>query len=166
MELSIGDYYTDLFESFKYDKEAIDEQITRDLPRMSLYMNGTKITTKNLFYSIINNLHYNSIYKRLIWILPTQVSLFLFYNHLNNIYKKQDYLVAEISEGDKYSNGFFVYIDTIDSKNINIIFKKNFRLLYSKKNREIQTVGYVFCNIIISLKANSKVKMTYEEYKV
>lgn len=166
MEISIGDYYTDLFESFKYNKEAVDEQITRDLPRMNLYMNGIKITTKNIFYSIINNLPYNSIYKRLIWIIPTQVSMFLFYNHLYNIYKKEDYLVAEIAEGDKYSNGFFVYIDTIDKKNINISFKKNFRILYSKKNREIQTVAYVFCNIKIPLKANAKVTMTYEEYKI
>ena len=54
----------------------------------------------------------------------------------------------------------------INIKNINISFKKNFRILYSKKNREIQTVAYVFCNIKIPLKANAKVTMTYEEYKI
>ena len=166
MELSVADYYTDLYESFKYNKEEIDEQITKDLPRMNLYINGAKISSKNTFYSIINNLPYDTIYKRLIWIIPTQVSMFLFYNHLYNKYKKQDYLVAEIAEGDKYCNGFFVYIDTIDKKNISICFKKNFRILYSAKNREIQTVAYVFCDVKIPLKAYSKVIMTYKEYKI
>jgi len=166
MELNLCDYYTDLFESFKYNKEAIDEQVSRDLPRMNLYINGAKIKSKDIFYSIIHHLPYNSMYKRLIWIIPTQVSMFLFYNHLNNIYMKQKYLVAEIPEGDKYSNGFFVYIDTINNKNISINLKKNFRLLYSKFNKEIQTVGYIFCDISIPLKAYSKVTMKYTEYKI
>ena len=79
MEIRLDAYYKDLYQSFSYNRDKIDEQIDRDFHRLIYFYNGTRITTKNDFYRMLDTIHYTRIYKRLLWILPTQVTLFIFY---------------------------------------------------------------------------------------
>ena len=54
MEVSIKNFFIDLFSSFKYDKELIDEQITRDFDRLTLYFNDNRIHKKSNYYFLLH----------------------------------------------------------------------------------------------------------------
>ena len=79
MEVSLNDFYIDLFSSFKYDKVNIDNQIGLDFERLLFYFNNQRIPTKNNFYYLLQQLPYSRLFKRLLWVLPTQATLFPFY---------------------------------------------------------------------------------------
>jgi len=162
MEVLIKDFYIDLFSSFKYDKELIDEQITRDFDRLSLYFNNTKINKKCNFYYILQNLPYIRIFKRLLWVLPTQATLYSFYYFLHK--KFVDNIIAEIPVDNAYSNDFKIMIKTIDNKSIKVDMFKNFRIL-KNCNSEIEEIGFIFMEISFML-GNPFDKCVHMKYSI
>jgi hypothetical protein len=160
MEVSIKDFFIDLFSSFKYDKELIDEQITRDYDRLSLYFNDTKIQKKNNFYFLLQNLSYDRIFKRLLWILPTQATLYPFYYFLHK--KFSDNIIAEIPPDYNISNDFKIMIKTHNKNSINVNMFKNFRILKNCNNNIVE-VGFIFTEISFMLgnPYNKNIRMKY-----
>jgi hypothetical protein len=65
MDISLKEFYMDLFESFQYNKLKIDEQIDRDFDRLIFYFHQTKIRSKDNFYYLLNSLPYSRIIKLL-----------------------------------------------------------------------------------------------------
>jgi hypothetical protein len=162
--ISIKDYFIDLFSGFYFDKTKIHEQIQRDYPRMSIYMNSLKIKNIIDFYRIINNLNINRVYKRMIWVMPTQVSLVKFYYILQQHYQKinSNYAVAELEDGNTYSNDFKIHIDFLDKHIVNIRMTKNFRVL-DIGNRNIPTVYYVFLTVKIDIGKTKNLEYEWQE---
>jgi len=162
-ELSIKEYFLDLFNTFNFDKDKIHDQVKRDLHRMIININGTQIKTIEQFYKLLNNLDISLIYKRMLWVLPTQVSMVYFYFYLHNYYikKKNTYAVAELSDSNRYSNDFIINIDIIDSNNIDIHFIKNFRVLDTSIT-SIPTIYNIFVDVDIKI---GKSKMIYFKWK-
>jgi hypothetical protein len=148
MEVLIKDFFIDLFSSFKYDKELIDEQITRDYDRLSLYFNDIKIQKKNNFYYLLQNLPYCRIFKRLLWILPTQATLYSFYYFLHK--KFSNNIIAEIPTGYDISNDFKIMIKTYDENSIKVDMFKNFRILKNCDNN-INEIGFILTEISFML---------------
>lgn len=162
--ISIKEYFLDLFSSFYFDKSKIHEQLLRDFHRMSVYMNGNRVHKLDDFYRIINNLPISRIYKRMIWIIPTQVSMVYFYTYILKYYQdiKSTYAVAELSDNTKYSNEFIVNIDIIDNKYICIKLNKNFRIL-DTCNSNIPTVSYILLAVDINIGKTKNLNYEWKE---
>jgi len=162
-EISIKEYFLDLFSSFNFDKDKIHEQIKRDLTRMIININGVEIKTIEQFYKLINSLDISLIYKRMLWVLPTQVSMVYFYFYLHNYYikKKNTYAVAELGNSHKFSNDFIINIDIINSNYIDIRFIKNFRVLDTSIST-IPTIYNIFLDVDIKI---GRSKMMYFKWK-
>ena len=148
MEVSIKDFFIDLFSSFKYNKEDIDEQLGRDFDRLSFYFLDRKIKTKNNFYYLLHKLPYSRLFKRLLWILPTQATLFPFYHFF---YKKfNGKIIAEIPPGYIISNDFKILYKPIDKHSIKVEMYKNFRIL-ENRDQNIVEVGFILMEIHFEL---------------
>ena len=65
-QITIKEYFLDVFDSFNFDKNKIHEQLKRDLTRMIININGIEIKSIQQFYKLINNLELPIIYKRMI----------------------------------------------------------------------------------------------------
>jgi hypothetical protein len=130
-QISIKEYFLDVFNSFNFDKNKIHEQLKRDLTRMIININGVEMKSIEQFYKLINKSDLPLIYKRIIWVLPTQVSMVYFYFYLQNYYlkKKNTYAVAELGNSNRYSNDFIINVQILNSEFIDIQFIKNFRVL-------------------------------------
>jgi hypothetical protein len=126
-QISIKEYFLDLFNSFKFDKTLIHEQLKRDLTRMIININGIEMKSIPQFYKLINSLDLPLIYKRMLWVLPTQVSMVYFYFYLQTYYtqKKNTYAVAELGNSNKYSNDFIINVKIINNEFLDIQFIKN-----------------------------------------
>ena len=162
-QISIKEYFLDVFNSFNFDKNKIHEQLKRDLTRMVININGVEMISIEQFYKLINNLELPLIYKRMIWVLPTQVSMVYFYFFAQDYYskKKNTYVVAELGNSNRYSNDFIINIQIINNEFIDIQFIKNFRVL----DTAISSVPSVY-NIF--LEADIKIgrsKMVYFKWK-
>ena len=144
MEVSIKDFFIDLFSSFKYNKDDIDEQLSRDFDRLSLYFNGKKIEKKHNFYYLLHRLPYIRRFKRLLWILPTQATLYPFYYFLHKKFNSN--IIAEIPSDNSISNDFKIVINPIDKDSIKIEMYKNFRILENRGQNIIDT-GYILMEI-------------------
>jgi len=160
MEVLIKDFFIDLFSSFKYDKELIDEQITRDYDRLSLYFNDNKINKKSNYYYLLHHLSYCRMIKRLLWVLPTQATLFPFYNYLHK--KFSGNIIAEIPPDYNISNDFKIIIKTIDINSISVKLYKNFRILKNVDNNIIE-IGFILTEIsfIIGNNYDKYIRMKY-----
>lgn len=163
MEILLKDYFYDLFNSFQFDRDKIDYQIHKDISRLVLFFNGNHITRRSEFYRILNKLPFSDFFKRLIWILPTQVSMFPFYEHLHKKYKGK-YIVVEIPEGTTFNNEFIININPISKERIDVTFKKNFRLVQSDSENNVVTVGYIFMDIFIPIRLSGKIDVKIQEY--
>jgi len=150
-QISIKEYFLDLFDSFKFDKDKIHEQLKRDLNRMIININGVEMKSVEQFYKLINSQNLPLIYKRMIWVLPTQVSMVYFYFFLQNHYakKKNTYTVAELGNSNKYSNDFVINVNISNEQLVNIQFIKNFRVL----DTAISSVPSIY-NIFLEVNMN------------
>lgn len=151
MEVSIKNFFIDLFSSFKYDKQLIDEQITRDFDRLTLYFNDNRIIKKSNYYYLLHNLSYCQMIKRLLWILPTQATLYPFYYFLHK--KFTGNIVAEIPADYNISNDFKIIIKTIDKDTINVMMFKNFRILKNVDNNILE-IAFILTEISFTLSDN------------
>jgi len=160
MEILIKDFFIDLFSSFKYNKELIDEQISRDYDRLSLYFNDKQIIKKSNYYYLLHNLSYCRLMKRLLWVLPTQATLFPFYDFLHK--KFSDNILAEIPPNYSISNDFKIMIKTIDKSSISVKMFKNFRILKNCDNNIIE-IGFILTEIsfIIGNNYDKNIRMKY-----
>lgn len=161
MEVSIKDFFIDLFSSFKYNKENIDEQLGRDFDRLSFYFLDRKLDTKNNFYYLLHKLPYSRLFKRLLWILPTQATLYPFYHFF---YKKfNGKIIAEIPHGYNISNDFRIVYRPINKRRIKIEMYKNFRIL-ENKNSNIIELGFIIMEIHFELgnQYDNNIHMKYD----
>ena len=163
MQIRLDEYIIDLYQSFKYNKKDIDEQLERDFHRLIFYFNSKRIMTKTDFYTMLDVLPYKRIHKQILWVLPTQVSLFIFYKFLADTFAKDGYMVCEIQEGYIYTNQFIIRVSTHTLREtITVEIKKNFRYIkMNPKTREIDTIGYIFMNIDIPIISGGIIKMIY-----
>ena len=163
MQIRLDDYIIDLYKSFKCNKKNIDEQLERDFHRLIFYFNASRIMTKADFYRMLDVLPYRRIHKQILWVLPTQVSLFIFYKFLADTFAKDGYMVCEIPEGNVYTNQFIIRVSTNTLReNISVEMKKNFRYIkMDPKTREIYTMGYIFMNIDMPIMSSGIIKMIY-----
>jgi hypothetical protein len=163
MQIRLDDYIIDLYKSFKCNKKNIDEQLERDFHRLIFYFNASRIMTKADFYTRLDVLPYRRIHKQILWVLPTQVSLFIFYKFLADTFAKDGYMVCEIPEGNVYTNQFIIRVSTNTLReNISVEMKKNFRYIkMDPKTREIYTMGYIFMNIDMPIMSSGIIKMIY-----
>ena len=165
MEVSLNDFYIDLFSSFKYDKEKIDNQIGLDFERLLFYFNNQRIQTKNNFYYLLQQLPYSRLFKRLLWVLPTQATLFPFYYFF---YKKfNENIIAEIPMESSFSNDFKIVLTPIINKSIKVEMFKNFRIL-ENRNHNLVELGYIVMEIhfVLGNPHDKQVHMTYTTTKI
>ena len=163
MELSLRDFYNDLFRSFRYNKELIDEQIERDFERLHFYMNGKQIYKKGHFYAFLKGCKLPRIFKRCIWVLPNQATLYPFYQYLHNKYAKKQSIIAEISDTDRHiDNNFLIHVNTIDMPP-QIHIHKNFRIIRTIENGQIATIGYIYLSVDFKLGKYEKLKINIKE---
>jgi serine/threonine-protein kinase RIO1 len=163
MQIRLDEYIIDLYQSFKCNKKNIDEQLDRDFHRLIFYFNSSRIMTKLDFYTMLNGLPYRRIHKQILWVLPTQVSLFIFYKFLADTFAKEGYMVCEIPEGNVYTNQFIIRVNTQTLREtITVEIKKNFRYIkMNPRTREIDTIGYIFMNIDMPIISGGIIKMIY-----
>jgi len=169
MELSIKDFYLDLFSSYKYNKKEIDDQIERDFDRLVFYFNNMRIVKKSHFYEILRMAKLSQLYKRLIWILPNQSTLFPFYQYLYLKYKKQNQIISEISDSDKtYNNNFTIHLELYKTKYPHITIRKNFRIIGLLDGGKIETIGYIFLIVeyMLGLDKMLNISINQEDLKV
>lgn len=166
-QITIKEYFLDVFNSFKFDKNKIHEQVKRDLTRMIFNINGIEIKSIEQFYKFINNLDLPIIYKRMIWVLPTQVSMVYFYYYLQNYYSqiKNTYVVAELGNSNKYSNDFIIYVNITNDAFINIQFIKNFRVLDTGIS-SIPAIYNIFLEVNIKIGSSKMVFFRWKEVTV
>ena len=163
MQIRLDEYIIDLYQSFKCKKNNIDEQLDRDFHRLIFYFNSSRIMTKADFYTMLDALPYRRIHKQILWVLPTQVSLFIFYKFLADTFAKDGYMVCEIQEGSVYTNQFIIRVSTNTVRErISVEIKKNFRYIkMDQKTRELYTIGYIFMNIDMPIISGGIIKMIY-----
>lgn len=162
-QISIKEYFLDLFGSFKFDKDKIHDQIKRDLNRMIININGVEMKSIQQFYKLINSYNLPLIYKRMIWVLPTQVSMVYFYFYLQNHYtkKKKTYVLAELGNSNKYSNDFVINVNITNEQYVDIQFIKNFRVL----DTGISSIPSIY-NIFLEVNMNiGRSKIAYFKWK-
>ena len=161
---SIKEYFLDLFKSFNLDKKQIHEQLMKDFRRMSVNVNNIPITTLEEYCQILNGLNIWRVYKRMLWVLPTQVSMVYFYFYLHNYYikKKSTYVVAELGNSNKFSNDFVLNINIVNNKYIDVSFKKNFRVLDASVS-SIPTVYNIFLNVDMQIGRSKIIYFNWKE---
>lgn len=135
MKLSLRDFYFDLFESFKWEKSQVDTQIELDYHRLICNINRRNIPTKIEFYHLLNKLNISKFYKQLIWVIPTQATVYPLLKYATEQYPQ--YIIAETRDYNP------IIIDIYISNHIVIIIRKNFALL-KNINDNVETVGEVF----------------------
>jgi hypothetical protein len=162
--ISIKEYFLDLFRSFDMDKKQIQEQLMKDYRRMTIIVNNRTITTLEEYCKILNSLNIWRVYKRMLWILPTQVSMVYFYFYLHNYYikKKNSYIVAELGNSNKFSNDFILNINIVDNKYIDVSFKKNFRVLDTSMS-SIPTIYNIFLTVDMNIGRSKIVYFNWKE---
>lgn len=163
-QISIKEYFLDLFNSFKFDKTKIHEQLKRDLTRMVININGVEMKSIPQFYKLINSLDISLIYKRMLWVLPTQVSMVYFYFYLQEYYskKKNTYAVAELGNSNKYSNDFIINVQIINNEFIDIQFIKNFRVLDTGIT-SVPSIYNIFLEADIKIGRTKMIKFKWKE---
>lgn len=162
--ISIKEYFLDLFRSFDLDKKKIHEQLMKDFRRMTIIVNNRPITMLEEYCKILNSLNIWRVYKRMLWILPTQVSMVYFYFYLHNYYikKKNTYIVAELGNSNKYSNDFVLNINIVDNKYIDVSFKKNFRVLDASVS-SIPTIYNIFLTVDMKIGRSKIIYFNWKE---
>jgi hypothetical protein len=148
MKILLSDFYFDLFESFNWDKTRIDTQIELDYHRLVCNINRRHILTKTDFYRIINGLQIPKLQKRLIWILPTQATVYPLLKYTSEQYPQ--YIVAEMR--DCYNP---ITINIRMSKHIEVEITKNFALLKNEED-EIHTVGVIYGHMTFLIGGSDK----------
>jgi hypothetical protein len=163
-QITIKEYFLDVFDSFNFDKNKIHEQLKRDLTRMIININGIEIKSIQQFYKLINNLELPIIYKRMIWVLPTQVSMVYFYFYLQNYYSKikNTYVVAELGNSNKYSNDFIINVTITNNAFIDIHFIKNFRVLDTGIS-SVPAIYNIFLEVDIKIGSSKMVLFRWKE---
>ena len=141
MQIRLDEYIIDLYQSFKCKKNNIDEQLDRDFHRLIFYFNASRIMTKADFYRMLDNLPYRRIHKQILWVLPTQVSLFIFYKFLADTFAKDGYMVCEIQR----INLLFEYLLILCVKEYQLKLKKILDILgwIKKHEKYIQLVIFL-----------------------
>ena len=162
MDISLKEFYMDLFESFQYNKLKIDEQIDRDFDRLIFYFNQTKIRSKDNFYYLLNSLPYSRIIKRLLWVLPNQATLFPFYYFFQK--KFSDKIIAELPRDSEISNDFTVRVNPLNGEHIQVKMFKNFRIV-ENINFLLHDIGYILMEIQFIL-GNPNDKQIHMQYKI
>ena len=165
--ITVKEYFFDLFNGFKFDKYKIHEQLKRDLTRMIINIDGIEMKSIEQFYKLINNLDLPIIYKRMIWVLPTQVSMVYFYFYLQNFYckKKNTYAVAELGNSNKYSNDFIINVQIINNQFVDIQFIKNFRVLDTGIS-SVPSIYNIFLEVDMQIGRNKIINFKWKETMV
>lgn len=163
MELNISDYYRDLFKSFHNSKKKIEEQITKDFPRLHFYWNRIRVPTKQHFYGILKALPFKNSKKRLLWILPSQVSLFIFYQYLHTTHYPNGYIVSEVSDDDRVKNHFEIYVNSSTDGKVSVHIHKNFRVV---SRETLEHVRYISLSIYFRLANSEYLDISLNELKV
>jgi len=161
MDISLNEFYMDLFESFHYNKLKIDEQLERDFDRLTFYFNQTKVLSKDNFYYLLNSLPYSRIIKRLLWVIPNQATLFPFYVFFQQ--KFGDKIIAELPRDCEISNDFTVRVDPLNGEQIQVKMFKNFRIV-ENVNFLLHDVGYILMEIqfILGNPTDKQIHMKYQ----
>ena len=165
--ISMKEYFLDIFNGFTFDKNKIHEQLKRDLTRMIININGVEMKSLQQFYKLINSLDLPLIYKRILWVLPTQVSMVYFYFYLQNYYckKKNTYAVAELGNSNKYSNDFIINVQIINNEFVDIQFIKNFRVLDTSIS-SVPSIYNIFLDVDIKLGRSKMIDFKWKEVMV
>lgn len=126
ISIDYNEFIKDIMNSYKENNDAF-EQLSKDIPRMKLYLNNHLIKDINKMNDYLCY-KYDQKTVTLIQMISTQAIMAIPCEIIQrSIMKYNNHFISELNELDNYDKNLFVNID-IDDKNVTIVAQKILRI--------------------------------------